>query len=353
MEEQAEVEKIATWLVRAAARQGLTLNKILKSSSLDLSSLPRRWPHRYSAARVFDLICEAAKKLPERDSAIALVALNQFPGVGGSKLSERFENLARSEALGPSKEESPAKESRDLVKRWSKLRIELARRIRDEMNLRERDGWEKYVSTVPKPGESELQPFVVDRLEVTYFVDERRVCTHTITQRWISVDLADAYGTASVDHYKVRARYTDASGRYEHEGVEILPMINCRAGSSEVGRDGWLMTEMKFPEPLRNGQKLFFASLVKYSTVTPMDPPALIQVTSHGILQLIMRVQFHVETAPRACWVYGGREQAVARVAPGDGQLGQWRLPNQLGFVEYDAKNCPAGWFYAIGWKWD
>jgi hypothetical protein len=346
-----QLDIITKWLIQAGSGQGLTAKKILDSSALDLSSLPPNWPRLYAAARLHELICDTARQLPDPDSRVVLTALNQFLDVSGASLTERFMNLCNTDVSKP--KELVLGQWRNVAQRWRQLRPQLAQRIIDEIQQRAVDGWEEYASATPALGSPELQPFVVDRLEVTYFFDESRVCTHTTTQRWLSVDLADAYGMSSIDHYKVRARYTDSSGRHEDQGTVIRPMLNCRPGRTEVGRDGWLMTEMQFPEPRRDGEQVFFASQVDYSASTPMDPFALIQVTSHGILYLIMRVQFPPNAAPKDSWVYSGPSAADARVAPRGGDRDRRREPNLLGYVEHVAEYCPAGWYYTIGWEWE
>lgn len=197
----------------------------------------------------------------------------------------------------------------------------------------------------------DLQPFVVERLEVTYFVDRRRICTETITERWLIADLSYTKDLKSIDHYKVRARYQGVQAGEERPRTEILPMLNCRAGVTEVQEDGWLTAPMYFPAPLHHNERVFFASRVKHHANIPMYPAAFLQVTSLGIINLIMRVQFDPSAVPAVCWVYGGPN--AADVTNESNEESRLHLPNELGYVEYQTENCPPGWCYTIRWKWN
>ena len=63
----------------------------------------------------------------------------------------------------------------------------------------------------------------MDRLEVTYLVDQHRVCTETITQRWITADLGESKGAKAIDHYVVRAKYFDVVEGAARTETEISP----------------------------------------------------------------------------------------------------------------------------------
>jgi hypothetical protein len=229
---------------------------------------------------------------------------------------------------------------------------ELAAGIVAEIGRRNRQGWNEGSQRRPVLGEPELQPFVVDRLEVTYFVNSSRICTETVTQRWLSVDLNDAVGIEAVDRYKVRTKYVTEESARSSLTTKILPLMNCTAGEPEIDASGWITTAMHFPQAVGHGESVFFASRVKYSTETAMEPPVYIQVTSLGIVHLIMRVQFDPDASPSLCWAYGGSRDPSEGVVRGTYEGGRMLTPTRLGYVEYVTENCPPGWFYAIGWSW-
>ena len=350
--DEVVINKITTWLVRAASRDGLTIKKIF-DSPLDRSTIPQEWNRIYSAARLLDLVSECAKRLPDGDRQIALAALNQFFPVTGTTLAERFKDLCANDRLGVSIAGGRLKHWRGASHRWSQIRPELARSIHQRLKERIRTGWELGTFAGADPEGRDIQPFIVDRLEVTYFFNQHRSFTHSVTERMLIAVLSNAEGQSSVDHYKVRARYTDASNSQTVRQTEITPLLNCRRGRTEIGQDGWLMTEMCFPEPLQDGEKVFFASLVRSEAEGPTLPLVYIQVTSHGIVHLEMRLQFHPNATPRACWVYRGSEEPGRGSAPSAGERDRWREPTSLGYVEHVAQNCTPGFYYAIGWTWD
>jgi hypothetical protein len=351
-DDEIKISQIAAWLARAATRGGLSGKKVL-DSPLDLSSLPPEWNRLYSAARFVELICDCARNLPDGDSQIALTALNQYFAVTGATLTDRFKGLCTIKHQEPSVTGRQLASWRSAANRWRDIRPNLALRIQQALQERVENGWGAGHFAGADPEGRDLQPFVVERLEVTYFFDQHGAFTHSITERWLSAELPTGEEQASIDHYKVRARYTDRSIDENAQQTEIIPLLNCRLGRTEVGQDGWLMTEMLFPEPVRNGGKVFFASLVRSAAEAPTAPLVYIQVTSYGIVRLVMRLQFHANATPRACWVYRGVREPDRESAPDLGDRDRWRIPSSLGYVEHVAENCPPSWYYAVGWTWE
>src|SRR5579859_3391069 len=140
--DEAGINNIATWLVRAAAGNGLSIRKVL-DSPLDLSALPEEWNSFYSASRVHELICECARQLQDGDSEIALTALNQFFAVAGTTLYGRFKGLCMNDRAGVSISARRLTHWRSVARRWAHIRPELARRIHQEVQQRARTGWEE------------------------------------------------------------------------------------------------------------------------------------------------------------------------------------------------------------------
>jgi hypothetical protein len=343
---------LGDWLSELATGRGVTVSKLLHASILEDCLMPPDWSPVHRVAALLDLIRHVADGLPDpRDQQIALVALNQYAGIAGGSPMERFEGLTAHYTETAGNISSVTK--RQLAMRWRRLRSELGTRIRVEIKNRNENGWDTSLSSQQLRDASDFQPFIVHRLEVTYFIDQHRVCTETITQRWITADLTESKGTNAIDHYVVRAKYSDLVGGGERTKTEISPMLNCLAGTTTIQPDGWLATQIYFPEPLAHGDSLFFATSVRHTTSRPVQPAAFIQVTSLGIMELIMRVQFHPSMVPSLCWVYGGTSVNEGMKAPRGSDRDRVRNPNRLGYVEYSDKNCPPGWFYTIGWEWD
>ena len=336
---------------------GLSIKKVL-DSPLDLSALPREWNRIYSAWRLHELISECARELPDGDGQIALTALNQFFTVTGPNLVDRFKGLCSDDRPGISIAGRRLTHWRAVAHRWSQVRPELARRIYQELQQRARSGWEDGTSAGADPDEGEIQPFVVDRLEVTcYFFNQHKAFTHSATERWLSVELPSTEEKSSIDHYKVRTRYTDASDSQTAWTTRIEPILNCRRGKTHAGRrDGWMMTEMQFlHRQAQNGDKVFFASLVRSEEgrlQLSLSCTSRLRAMASGS-NLGMRLQFHPNAVPRACWVYrgssepdGGRHR-VQRIA-----IGGWN-PARWAMWSMSRKACAPGLYYAVGWTWD
>jgi hypothetical protein len=342
------------WLGDLATGRGVTVSKLLRASILENCLMPSDWSPVHRVAVLLDLIRKVAENFPDpMDRQIALVALNQYAGIAGGSPSERFEGLTGRYSDRSVPNSSSSVTRRRLVTRWRRLRREFGTRIWAEIKSRNESGWETYDSSHQLKDASDFQPFIVHRLEVTYLIDQHRVCTETITQRWITADLAESNGIKAIDHYVVRAKYSDVVDGEERTETEILPMLNCRAGTTTIQPDGWLATQIYFPAPLSHGDSVFFATRVRHTTSRPVEPAAFIQVTSLGIMDLIMRVQFHPSAVPSLCWVYGGTSVSDGIQAPRGPDRERVRNPNRLGYVEYSDTNCPPGWFYTIGWEWD
>ncbi|MGP0022274.1 MAG: hypothetical protein ACLPKE_02745 [Streptosporangiaceae bacterium] len=345
---------LGDWLSELATGRGVTVSKLLHASIMKDCLMPSDWSPVHRVAVLLDLIRYVADRLPDPvDQQIALVALNQYAGIAGGSPTERFEALVARYADRKTAGNTSSVTTRRLAMRWRRLRGELGARIWVEIKNRNENGWNTYRSSQQLRDASDFQPFIVHRLEVTYFIDQRRVCTETITQRWITADLTESRETKAIDHYVVRAKYSDLVDGGERTRTEISPVLNCLAGATTIQPDGWLSTQIYFPEPLAHGDSVFFATRVRHTTSRPVQPAAFIQVTSLGVMELIMRVQFHPSMVPSLCWVYGGTSVDEGMQAPRDPDRDRVRNPSQLGYVEYSDKNCPPGWFYTIGWEWD
>jgi hypothetical protein len=345
---------LGDWLGELAAGRGVTVGKLLQASILGDCLMPPDWPSVHRVAVLLDLMRHVADGLPgPMDRQIALVALNQYAGIAGGSPAERFDALTGLYSGRPVSDDTSSVTRRRLSARWRRLRLEFGARILVEIENRNENGWETFGSSRQLKDASDFQPFIVDRLEVTYFIDQHRVCTETITQRWITADLGESKGAKAIDHYVVRAKYSDVVEGAARTETEISPILNCRAGATTIQPDGWLATHIYFPEPLAHGDSVFFATRVRHTTSRPVQPAAFIQVTSLGIKDLLMRVQFHPSTVPSLCWVYGGTSVSAGVQAPRGPDGGRVRNPNRLGYVEHSDKNCPPGWFYTIGWEWD
>lgn len=349
----SRIREASAWLRKAAGGQGLTIDKLLDSSVIRACAVPSEWSHLFTAVTLQDLVRDQIEELPNSlDRDAALVALNIMPEVTGASPTARFENLGRCHQSKSVSSRPAIVHASTFARHWRRSCYDLAARMLTEIARRNEAGWDEYEKVFQMRMGVDLQPFVVERLEVSYFIDQHHVCTETITQRWLRADLTYAEHASFIDHYKVRARYLDPQTGQKLPSTEILPYLNCRAGPTEVRQDGWLTTPMYFSEPVPHNGTVFFATRVKHRTTMPVDPAAFIQVTSLGIMELIMRVQFEPSVTPGSCWIYGGPSAAEGEHEPEEAKSARLRTPNALGYVEYHTENCPPGWYYTIGWKW-
>jgi hypothetical protein len=343
----SDTEQVVTWLRQASRGHGLTPSKVLASPLLDLCSMPESWAPMVRGARLLDLIVECAAEFSrDLDSDLALTALGHHGRSQGPTQSRRFRQLI--ELL--SRTDNPTAVSGAALRaRWRRLSIELAKRTATAAISLAPSEWEMR-SPTSASAEDAPQPFFVERLEVAYFIDSKGVCTETITQRWLSADLSYEGADAEIDHYRVRARYLGAGGEELVADTWIYPLLNCVAEEARINADGWMSINARFPHPLRHGEETFFATRVRYKTDMRCEPPLYIRVTTMGVRDLVMRVQF-AGGAPQQVWFYGG---PIDPEAKGSDDLRRIEAqPNEVGYVEYVAENCPSGWFYAVGWTWD
>jgi len=348
--------ELADWLRELAKSDGITTARLRNSSLLKHAHMPDTWSQDVAVARLLDLIRDAIAQLSRANAEIAITALNLNQEIDAPTPTRRYRNLIRrletrnAAARGDDKPEpwSGPLHVTSLAKRWKGLVGELARAITVSIDAHNRDGWGAF----PIPDDATLQPFIVDRLEASYFLDKHRACREAITQRWLTAHLGPSH-MPSIDHYVARARYSGVPGGNANVPTRIAPLLNCASGEAEVGLDGWVTSKMYFPNALQDGQSVFFSSRVSYDTDQPMDPVASIQVTSLGIRKLIMRVQFDPEQTPSRCWVFAGHNYSDMRKPPKPEDSSTFREPNGIGYVDYEESNCRPGWSYAICWEWD
>lgn len=349
----ARQSAVAGWLHSLGRGEGLTVAKALRSPLLEECDIPAEWPRNVAGTRLVEAVTKAIQQLPnEDDRLICLAVFNRLPPISGNKSSSRLQQLVR--LLGEAGElrSGRTRDSPSMKRRWATLRLNLAVHVIAEIERRNRDGWLADRDPAQEQDGAALQPFVVDRLEVAHFIDRNRICTETMTHRLLTADRTDLDESELIDHYIVRARYAGGELDGEHaERPDILPFLNCTGGDTIVSADGWVSRPMYFPKALGHDESIYFASRVTYKGRGPTDPLAYIQVTSLGVLKLHLRVQFDPEFVPASYWVYGGPQDPELGSATKQAEpVGK---PNQVGYIEYEADDCPPEWFYAVGWTWD
>jgi hypothetical protein len=192
---------------------------------------------------------------------------------------------------------------------------------------------------------SGYQPLRVVNLVVTYYLSGQ-VVTDIITERRIEAAMD------GVDRYIVRDYVQGAPDAQ----IEVRPLLNCSAGTQtpvDLG-PGFVAVkaEMLLPTAYARGTGCNFATQVKRTGVTGATTWQEIQVTSHGVEHLAMRVQFDPAAArPSRCWYFAAVPH-VGRLDPPDPREGRDLEVSSLGYVEKIFGRGDAAANYGIVWRW-
>ncbi|MDG6100947.1 hypothetical protein Daura_01555 [Dactylosporangium aurantiacum] len=225
---------------------------------------------------------------------------------------------------------------------WSRGVVRLARAVERRVNEYERPGgWEQ--AGLP----SGYQPVTFNRMIVTYFLRGRAV-SESFSERWITAE------EDGLTRYIVRAYARNNPPA--RPALEIQPWLNCTLGSVRRVDPGdgseAQIAEMLFPKALQRGDKLFFATRV----VAEEDGPTMsreVQVTSHGIDELTIRIQFdNTLPLPKRAWWFAEVPDIDRLIPPEPGDdryveiSGSGFLERQFGRAKPTAK-------YGLSWQWD
>jgi hypothetical protein len=224
---------------------------------------------------------------------------------------------------------------------WGRGAIRLAQAVERRMSeLEESGGFER---TGPPSG---YQPVTFDRMIVTHHL-RGQVVVESVSERWITAE------EDGLSRYVVRAYARNDPPK--RPNLEIQPLLNCRLGPVrrvEFG-DGTeaQLAEMLFPKTLRRGEKLFFATRVIAEEPGPTHSRE-VQVTTHGVKNLIMRVQFdHSIPLPKRAWYFAEIPDLDRLIPPEDGDT-RYVENSEVGFVEREFGRGVATAKYGLAWQW-
>ncbi|MFF5230651.1 hypothetical protein [Dactylosporangium sp. NPDC000521] len=264
-------------------------------------------------------------------------------GPSDDSLNQRFQVARAAGAFDTVRGRRGMKAGADAGKiNWSHGVVRLAQAVERRVNELERSGgWER---TGPPSG---FQPVTFNRMIVTYFLRGRAV-SESFSERWITAE------EDNLARYVVRA-YARNNPPARPE-LEIQPWLNCTLGAVrrvDLG-DGSeaQIAEMDFPKPLQRGEKLFFATRVVAQEVGPTMSRE-VQVTSHGIEDLTMRIQFDIsQPLPKRAWWFA-EVPDIDRLIPPEPGDDRFVEVSACGFIERQfARGYPSA-KYGLSWQWD
>ena len=180
---------------------------------------------------------------------------------------------------------------------------------------------------------------------VTYRLTGQTV-TDVITERTIEA------AEDGVDKYIVRDYVQGDQGAH----IEVSSLLNCRKlrqlpvdlGPGFVA----VKAEMLLPKTYKKGETCTFATRVTREGLTDPTTWQEIQVTSHGIASLIMRVQFDTSVSlPERCWHFAAMPDFGRLELPGP-EEGRDVEITRFGFAEHHFGVGHAAAKYGMVWRW-
>lgn len=249
-------------------------------------------------------------------------------------INERLAIIAREGAFGENAGLKRAQAS------WEQGVPRLARLVLENIDeLRLSAGWASGGAP------SGYQPLRVVNLTVTYLLTGQTV-TDVVTERRI-VAVEDG-----IDRYIVRDYVQGAPDAQ----IEVRPLLNCRAGEHTPINLGpgfvALKAEMLLPSAYPKGAGCNFATQVKRMGVTGATTWQEIQVTSHGVESLTMRVQFDATAAlPSRCW-YFAEMLDLDRLEVPDRSEGRDLEVSRFGYAERIFGRGQPTAKYGLVWQW-
>jgi len=251
-----------------------------------------------------------------------------------STLASRLERIREAGAFGVDAGPEAGKRN------WGRAVHRLAGLVEDHLdNLRVQAGW---AAAGPASGH---QPFRVRRLVVTYFL-KGQVVTDVITER--SVEATED----GVDRYIVRDYVEGDPGAR----IDVHTWLNCKRGAQAKANLGSksvaVKAEILLPDSYLKGSGCTFATHVTRQGITEPTTWQEIQVTSHGIDSLTMRVQFDTEVpVPTRCW-YFAEAFDVGRLEPPDPDEERDLKITSMGFAAHHFGVGRAQAKYGMVWTW-
>jgi transcriptional regulator with XRE-family HTH domain len=302
------------------------------------------------SAAELDLIAD----IIDADEASPAILKREFAKTISEELSELPETLRETVlvGLGILPRSTPQQEPDSMTGRLQSLSHSRHRSLRtsqryyntgtatlvERLEGRLRVNLERRAQAIPEP----YQGIYMDRLVSTTILCGRTP-TERITERWVRAT------RDGVDSFVVRA-HSD-----EHSEVLIEPHLNCRQVETRTVRriDGQavVLGTFAFARPLELGESYFFSTRVLYKNAKTESFYSSVQVTTEGIAELVMRVQFDPADIPRTCWFndHGVDVDALVEPDPGSPKLVE---VSSLGFVEVRSEFCRPGDRFSLAWTW-
>jgi hypothetical protein len=249
----------------------------------------------------------------------------------------------------------------DALRHWwgSGVRL-LGRRIHERLEfLHEQPAaWQEYFTNAARvtyraPSRG-AQPVFAELFLTTVFMKGRFV-HRRITERLISAR-AD-----NVEFYTARALPEMSDPSYS---VPVRALWGCRAELLPAHPGEPILTRLRFPRPLRMGERHFFSSEATTSDVTTERRAINVEVDHHGIAPgrrtrsmpvngLTIRIRFDPDELPDGVWFYSdvAERERYDRPAAGDDR---WITVTPLGEAEHtfsEACQPLANYGLSIAWR--
>jgi hypothetical protein len=224
---------------------------------------------------------------------------------------------------------------------WNRAVVRLARAL--EQRLADIDRIGDWARVGPPSG---YQPFTVDRLVVTHFLQDR-VVTEWTTERWVTAEEDD------VSTYVVRAYARNVPPHQPY--LEVQPLLNCTRGTVRRvdlgdGSEAHLV-DIHLARTLCRGEKTFFATRVVAREAGPTRSRE-VQVTAHSTSEIVLRVQFDPGgPRPHACWYFAEMPDTDRLLPPPRGDR-RYLAVSAFGYVEHRFVRGRPTNKYGLAWSW-
>ncbi|CAM3354981.1 hypothetical protein KIPE111705_04405 [Kibdelosporangium persicum] len=335
MDVRSSHEELRNELQGVARDEGLTPAKLESTRLLALMARLPEWSVTDSTRMLYKLIVDVVADLRgEKARTAARVTLN----LDGSPVRGRSA-MARQAALA----EKRAVHA-DTVRAWWRSAVNA---LADILPLKigelndSPEQWNTYRNGSPVADHGTVPDHSFDRIEVAWRL-RGKLATEMTTSRWL-VSHRDGF-----DRVNARGWYfSDRSA----DSCEVVPLLNCRkVDSRHMGR-GILVSKLELPQPLKQGESVFFAYKVVIHSTKETETLFYHNVASAGVKLLLYRVQFDPGTSPDDIWSFAGGDEVEFMTPPPRGSS-RYLAVNRLGYAEQVFTDCRFGLKYGVSWRW-
>jgi hypothetical protein len=328
-------EELRNELQGVARDDGLTPAKLESTRLIALMARLPEWSVTDSTRMMCRLIADVVAELrgeKARTAARVTLNLDDSPVQGRSAMA-RQAALAEERAVHA-----------DTVRAWWRSAVKaladiLPLKIRELNDSPER--WNAYRNESRAVPAGDLPGYSFDRIEVAWRLTGK-LATEMTTSRWL-VSRRDG-----LDRIPARGWYfSDRSA----DSCEVVPLLNCqKIDSRHMGR-GILLSTLELPEPLKQGQCVFFAYKVVVHSKKETETLFFHNVASAGVKLLLYRVQFDPGMPPENIWSFAGGDEIEFMTPPPRGSS-RYLSVNRFGFAEQVFSDCRFGLKYGVSWRW-